>query len=81
MNATEKHMRTPEEIKKALTRCSNDVCFGDEETCPYRCEGSSLCVSVMAEDAIAYIQQLEAGIDRAYKLAKSLEQSGTTKKG
>ena len=56
--------RTPEEIKKGLARCSNDACFGDDKICPYRCEGSSCCVSVMAEEALAYIQQLEAQIPK-----------------
>ena len=66
-------MKTPDKIKDALLRCSNAVCFGDEEICAYRSEGSAYCMMALTKDALAYIEQLEAGIDRVYALAKKME--------
>ena len=49
-------MRTPEEIKKGLECCGNsDEC----KECPYRCI-IDWCMGALAEDALAYIRQLEA---------------------
>lgn len=48
-------MKTPDEIKKGLERCSmyGRVCF----PCPY--EHEILCKARMTHDALTYIQQLE----------------------
>lgn len=46
-------MKTPDEIKKGLECCTIPLCT----ECPYDCEAS--CV-VKNEDALSYIQQLEA---------------------
>lgn len=50
-------MRTPDEIKKGLQHCSEDGCKGCnyEEDC-YMADG----FSVLALDALDYIQRLEA---------------------
>lgn len=48
-------MKTPEEIKKALERCENS---GECKGCAYF-HGTAMCISELAEDALAYIQQLE----------------------
>ena len=55
-------MKTPDKIKDALLRCSNAVCFGDEEICAYRSEGSAYCMMALTKDALAYIEQLESEI-------------------
>ena len=56
-------MRTPDEIKKGLENCAdskNDYCMG----CPYdvseEAESGAICITMMAHDALAYIQQLES---------------------
>lgn len=49
-------MKTPDKMKVALLRCSNAVCFGDEEICAYRSEGSDYCMMALTKDALAYIQ-------------------------
>ncbi len=53
-------MKTPDEIKKGLNHCSEDGC----KQCPYKddCDMAD-GFSVLAGDANAYIQQLEARID------------------
>lgn len=63
-------MKTPEDIKKGLRHCSEDGC----KHCPYEddCHLSD-GGSELAADALAYIVQLEAGIDRVYALAKKME--------
>lgn len=48
-------MKTPEEIKKGLERCGNS---GECKDCAYF-HGTAMCISELAEDALAYIQQLE----------------------
>lgn len=55
-------MKSPEEIKKGLECCSEDGCKGCnyEEDC-YMADG----FSVLAYDALAYIEQLEADLERA----------------
>ena len=60
-------MKTPDEIKKELERCTTYICG-----LPY-CEGclygidaekaESDCVDALLKDALAYIHQLEARID------------------
>lgn len=55
-------MKTPEEIKKGLECCMAEECFGEKENCPYTAD-PALCVGVMCEDALAYIQQLEAKVE------------------
>lgn len=53
-------MKTPEEIKNALERCKNSgECKGYTKGCTYF-HGTAMCISELAEDALAYIQQLEA---------------------
>ena len=49
-------MKTPDEIKKGLRHCSEDGCKG----CPYK-EDCDMAdgFSVLAYDALAYIQQLD----------------------
>lgn len=51
-------MKTPEEIKKGLQHCSEDGCKG----CNYEddCDMAD-GFSVLASDALVYIQQLEKG--------------------
>ena len=49
-------MRTPEEIMDGLKRCSG---AGECKECPYY-DGDELCMGALAEDALAYVQQLEA---------------------
>lgn len=48
-------MKTPEEIKKGLECCGNS---GKCKGCPYY-GGYELCMGTLAEDALAYVQQLE----------------------
>lgn len=48
-------MKTPEEIKKGLECCGNS---GNCKGCPYD-GGYELCMGTLAEDALAYVQQLE----------------------
>lgn len=66
-------MKTPEEIKKGLECCNNmaDGCM----KCPYETEVEFgwHCVVERNIDALAYIEQLEDGIDRIYKLAKDIK--------
>lgn len=51
-------MKTPDEIKRGLEACSADECHSKRHECPYRDE--SECTMTLSEDALAYIQQLEA---------------------
>lgn len=68
-NAMREKMKTPEEIKKGLRHCSEDGC----KSCNYEDDCNMADgFSVLAFDALAYIQQLEEGIDRVYELAKGL---------
>lgn len=65
-------MRTPEEIKKGLECCAKNKpypCNG----CPYERTFEEEWSCKLHSDALAYIKQLEEGIDRCYKLAKQLE--------
>lgn len=47
-------MKTPDEIKKAVSLC---ILCGRCADCPYRLTG---CMSALSADALAYIEQLEA---------------------
>ena len=61
-------MKTPDEIKKGLELCSN----GDMREClkcPYPIGFE--CFENPMKDALAYIHQLEEGIDRAAQLVQS----------
>ena len=56
-------MKTPEEIKKlkeGLKSCSSDECHGDHGDCPYK--NNVFCITTMAGEAMAYIEQLEERI-------------------
>lgn len=73
-------MKTPDEIKKCLGRCLDrwtPVHFVScESDCPYHSEGAG-CKNAMHSDVIAYIQQLEAGIDHAEKVTRECAKSIT----
>ena len=61
-------MRNPEEIKRGLEQCAiSETCV----KCPYY--GEKDCAETMEADALTYIKQLEAGIERVYTLTKALE--------
>ena len=65
-------MRTPEEIKKGLECCGNsDEC----KECPYRCI-IDWCMGALAEDALAYIRQLEAQQPRWISVGERLPEDG-----
>lgn len=52
-------MKTPDEIKKGLYVCPDELCH----MCPYEPEGD--CMSDCMSDALAYIQQLESRLVQA----------------
>lgn len=58
-------MKTPEEIKKGLQRCSGENLYTCSAECPYdSASGIAVnCISNMAADALAYIRQLEHSYD------------------
>lgn len=57
-------MKTPDEIKKELERCTTYICgFPYCEGCLYGIDAEKVesdCVDALLKDALAYIQQLEA---------------------
>lgn len=53
-------MKTPDEIKNGLEHCAQSEPCVD---CVYDRRDFPMCVQRMAEDALAYIQQIEARID------------------
>lgn len=56
-------MKTPDEIKKELERCTNYTCGFPCEGCLYGIDAEKVepdCVDALLKDALAYIQQLEA---------------------
>ena len=59
-------MKTPEEIKKELERCTTYICgFPYCEGCLYGIDAEKVesdCVDALLKDALAYIQQLENNI-------------------
>ena len=69
-------MRTPDEIKKGL-ECCKPIWKGDhwkncDEKCPYYAE-MSWCKTILKQDAIAYIQQLEEQVrDLTEKIGKDM---------
>lgn len=65
-------MKTPDEIKRGL-----EVCTGFEgcAACPYHDEGMHGCVG-LEEDALAYIQQLEAKVPRWIGVKERLPERG-----
>lgn len=65
-------MKTPEKIKKGLAMCQPGA---DCWQCPYTLYECSK--HQMEKDALAYIQQLEAGIDHAEKVARECARSIT----
>ena len=64
-------MRNPEEIKKGLKHCDKHGDRPDCGDCPYYCENG--CMDTVVRDALEYIEQLEAGVERVYKLTMALE--------
>lgn len=56
-------MKTPDEIKKELERCTTYICgFPYCEGCLYGIDAEKVesdCVDALLKDALAYIQQLE----------------------
>lgn len=63
-------MKTPEEIKKALTCpvCEQDFLLGCS-CCSYHGRGKPPCLPEMHDNALTYIQQLEAERDALLKVA------------
>lgn len=56
-------MKTPEEIKKELERCTTYMCGFPCEGCSYGIDAEKVesdCVDALLKDALAYIKQLEA---------------------
>ena len=56
-------MKTPDEIKKELERCTTYICGFPCEGCLYGIDAEKVesdCVDALLKDALAYIQQLEA---------------------
>lgn len=66
-------MKTQEEIKKALECCGADEPCGEE--CPYLPE-VDLCIGMIARDALACIQQLEAQQPRWISVKERLPENG-----
>lgn len=67
-------MKTPEEIKNGLNHCRNDAPCMECEYYDLR-DRKYACETALLTDALAYIQQIEKGIERCYKQAKQLEAS------
>lgn len=55
-------MKTPEKTKKGLECCGKKSASCDG--CPYEIEFSAECLDDMHEDALAYIQRLEAQVPK-----------------
>ena len=56
-------MKTPEDIKKGLELCAADDCYEEKHTgCPY--DDDELCIRHICGDALAYITQLEARVQK-----------------
>lgn len=57
-------MKKPDEIKKGLNACKRDGDC-DRGNCPYHSMGGGTkCIPAMSADALAYIQQLEAELQK-----------------
>lgn len=70
-------MKTPDEIKKELERCTTYICgFPYCEGCLYGIDAEkaeSDCVDALLKDALAYIQQLENYIGELTEKVSQLE--------
>lgn len=62
-------MKTPDAIKHALESCA---WFGSCDCCEYKCT-VPICMHHLAEDALFYIQQLEAEKKRTLEHAGGAE--------
>ena len=74
-------MKTPEEIKKELERCTNYICGFPCEGCLYGIDAEkaeSDCVDDLLKDALAYIQQLEAAQPKWISVEDRLPEPNTT---
>lgn len=56
-------MKTPDEIKKGLSVCSNAEAVAEQEECegcPYYVEGQIMCgINAMLKDSLDYIEKME----------------------
>lgn len=67
-------MKTPEGIKRGLENCTR---LGGCVSCPYFVDNTmAQCTPVLAADAIAYIQQLEAKIPKWISVKERLPDEG-----
>lgn len=70
-------MKTPDEIKKELERCTTYICgFPYCEGCSYGIDAEKVesdCVDALLKDALAYIQQLEHHIGELTEKVEQLE--------
>lgn len=74
-------MKTPDGIKKGLECCGGD-CFNGNEECPYDKDDlreNISCIRWMAQDALAYIHQLERERDALAALYKTHGTCGSCK--
>lgn len=70
-------MKTPDEIKKGMECCKLHDCYDDADCsqCPYT-RTTGKCVFVMHDDALAYIQQLEAKVPKWISVEERLPKEG-----
>ena len=68
--------KTPDEIKKGLERCGSfhGSCF----LCPYSKSGDIHCIEKMEQDALVYIQQLEAAMPKWISVNEQLPKEFAT---
>ena len=69
-------MKTPDEIKKELERCTTYICGFPCEGCLYGIDAEKVesdCVDALLKDALAYIQQLENQIGELTEKVSQLE--------
>ena len=72
-------MRTPEEIKKELERCTTYIYGFPCEGCLYGIDAEKVesdCVDALLKDALAYIQQLEAAQPKWVSVEEKLPEFG-----
>lgn len=65
-------MKTPEEIKKGLECCTKD---GDCTRCPYNHIYGRMCKVYRNNDALAYIQRLEAQVPKWISVEERLPEN------